>query len=66
MTGIIKKITADRGFGFITSDEGLDYFFHQSELRGGLVFAQLKEGLRVSFQPARGEKGLRAADVTPA
>ena len=66
MTGIIKKITVDRGFGFITSDEGLDYFFHQSELRGGDVVAQLKEGLRVSFQPLQGEKGPRAADVNPA
>jgi len=66
MTGTIKKITPDRGFGFIASDEGQDYFFHQSELRGGLTFAQLKEGQRVTFEARQSEKGPRAADVNPA
>lgn len=66
MTGKIKKVTVDRGFGFITGEDGVDYFFHQSELRGGLVFAQLQEGERVSFEARQGEKGPRASDVSPA
>ncbi len=32
-TGTIKKVVADRGFGFITAEDGKDYFFH----RGGLT-----------------------------
>jgi cold shock protein len=65
MTGTIKKITRDRGFGFITGDEGQDYFFHQSELQGGLTFAQLKEGQPVVFEARQTEKGPRAAGVNP-
>ena len=66
MTGTIKKIAADLGFGFTASDESVDYSSHQSQLRDGLVFAELKAGQRVSFGSLQGEKGLRAADVSPA
>lgn len=66
MIGTIKTLTKDRGFGFIRADDGHDYFFHQSELRGGLTFAQLKEGQRISFEPRQAEKGPRAAEITPA
>ena len=66
MNGTIKKVTKDRGFGFITAENGVEYFFHQSELRGGLTFAELREGQRVSFETAQSDKGPRAADVHPA
>lgn len=66
MNGTIKKITKDRGFGFITGEDGVEYFFHQSELRGGLTFADLREGQRVSFETTQSDKGPRAADVQPA
>jgi len=65
MTGTIKKITTDRGFGFIHGEDGTDYFFHQSELRGGLTFAALREGQHVRFETRQGDKGPRAADATP-
>jgi CspA family cold shock protein len=66
MTGTIKTITRNRGFGFIRADDGNEYFFHRTELRGGLDFEQLREGQLVRFEPTQGEKGPRAADVNPA
>lgn len=66
MNGTIKRLSADRGFGFIQGEDGKDYFFHQSDLRGGLSFAQLKEGQRVAFEPRQAERGPRAAEISPA
>lgn len=66
MIGTIKKLTRERGFGFIRAEDGAEYFFHQSELRGGLRFEDLQEGQRVSFETQQAEKGPRAADIKPA
>ena len=41
MNGIIKRVVSDRGFGFITGEDGTDYFFYRDELHG-LDFANLK------------------------
>ncbi len=65
MDGTIKKIVADRGFGFITGENGSDYFFHRDQLGGGLDFDRLKPGERVSFETQQGPKGPRAVDVRP-
>lgn len=64
--GIIKKLTPDRAFGFIRAEDGVDYFFHQSELRGGLVFEDIREGEAVVFEPKTAEKGPRATEIWPA
>ncbi len=66
MNGMIKKITRDRGYGFIRAEDGVDYFFHRSELRGGLTVDELQEGRRVVFDAIQGDKGPRAADIRPA
>jgi cold shock CspA family protein len=66
MNGTIKKLTRDRAFGFIRAEDGIDYFFHQSELRGGLVFEDVQEGEAVRFDPRQAEKGPRATDIYPA
>jgi len=66
MTGTIKKLTKDRFFGFIRAEDGVDYFFHQSELHGDLVFMDMEEGQRVVFDPEQGPKGPRAANVRAA
>jgi len=45
MTGTIKKIVKDKGFGFITPDEGKDeVFFHRSKLAPKIYFEDLREG----------------------
>lgn len=63
MNGTIKRMT-DRGFGFITTAEGTDYFFHQSACVR-TRFEELREGQRVSFTLGQGPKGPRAENVVP-
>jgi CspA family cold shock protein len=66
MTGTIKKIMSDKGFGFITPDDGSDdVFFHRSRLAEKLRFEDLREGEEVQFQVRPGDKGPQAFDVKP-
>jgi CspA family cold shock protein len=66
MTGTIKKIIADKGFGFIVPDDGSDdVFFHRSKLAPKLRFEDLREGEEVQFQVRSGDKGPQAFDVKP-
>jgi cold shock CspA family protein len=53
LSGEVKKKVAERGFGFITAEDGRDYFFHLTDLENGLVFDQMPEGTRVSFDVRR-------------
>jgi cold shock CspA family protein len=66
VNGIIKKLTRDRAFGFIRGEDGVEYFFHQSELHGGLVFEDINEGEAVKFEPMQAPKGPRAVAIWPA
>ncbi|QGJ69977.1 Cold shock domain protein CspD [Planctomycetales bacterium 10988] len=59
--GTIKKLVAEKGFGFIRGESG-DYFFHHSAVEGG-QFEMLQEGQAVDYQETRGPKGLRAENV---
>jgi len=59
--GTIKRIT-DKGFGFIATPDGTEYFFHQSACVG-TRFDQLREGQNVSFTIGQGPKGPRAESV---
>ena len=61
-TGTITKIVADRGFGFIQSAQGEEFFFHRSALRSG-TFEGLCPGQTVSFEPGQSPKGPRAEDI---
>jgi CspA family cold shock protein len=62
MTGTIRTIRADKGFGFIKDAAGQDYFFHQSAIYGeGLD--NLREGDTVEFDGVQGPKGSRAENV---
>ena len=65
-TGTVKKIVADRGFGFITAEDGKDYFFHRGELEASLDFDRLAGGERVEFDVEASPKGPRAIKVRPA
>jgi CspA family cold shock protein len=60
--GTIKRIT-DRGFGFIATAEGVEYFFHQSAC-ASTPFDDLREGQAVSFTVGQGPKGPRAENVS--
>jgi CspA family cold shock protein len=59
MTGKIRTLRADKGFGFIKDDAGQDYFFHQSAIYGEGI-ADLREGDSVTFDVGEGPKGPRA------
>jgi CspA family cold shock protein len=62
-TGTVKKVVSDRGFGFITAEDGKDYFFHRSSLEVSLDFDRLVGGERVEFEIEPSQKGPRAVKV---
>jgi cold shock protein len=64
--GTIKKVVADRGFGFITGEDGKDYFFHRDSLVAPMSFDRLDGGERVAFEVEAGPKGPRANQVSAA
>jgi len=66
MTGTIKKLVSDKGFGFIAGD-GLakDLFFHSNSLVD-IAFTDLREGDAVSFDTEETPKGPAAVNVTKA
>jgi CspA family cold shock protein len=65
-TGTVKKVVSDRGFGFITADDGKDYFFHRNALTASLDFDRLLGGEKVSFEVEQSPKGPRATNVQSA
>ena len=64
--GTIKKLVAERGFGFITAEDEKEYFFHRSGLVPPLDFDRLVGGERVTFEVEASPKGPRAVQVTAA
>ena len=62
MTGEIKTLKHDRGFGFIRSGRGEEIFFHRSAVIDG-NFDLLREGQEVSFELENSPRGPRAKDV---
>jgi cold shock protein len=65
-TGTIKKLVADRGFGFITAEDAKEYFFHRGALDSSLDFDRLVGGERVTFEVEASPKGPRASQVRAA
>ena len=63
-TGTVKWFNDDKGFGFITPDEGgKDLFVHFSGIAGN-GFRSLAEGARVSYEAEQGDKGPKAVNVS--
>ena len=65
-TGTIKKVVADRGFGFIAAEDGKEYFFHRDGLQAPLEFDRLIGGEHVSFEIEANPKGPRASNISAA
>ena len=64
MHGTIKRLVADKGFGFIREEKGTtEYFFHRTSLGDHTAFEMLKEGDLVSFEIEKSPKGPRAGNV---
>jgi CspA family cold shock protein len=62
MTGSIRTIRAEKGFGFIKDGAGKEYFFHRSAVQGEEL-DNLREGDSVEFDLGEGPKGPRAENV---
>lgn len=60
MQGKVKMFNAQRGFGFITGDDGKDVYVHSSAIVGGAVLAV---GDTVEYEVEQGERGPRAKNV---
>ena len=66
MTGIVKWFNADKGFGFITPDDGSkDVFVHFSAIQND-GYKSLEEGQKVSFDITEGNRGPQAVNVVGA
>ncbi len=62
MTGTIKRLVSDKGFGFILAGDGSEYFFHNSAC-AQTPFDDLREGQAVTFDRGQGPKGPRGENV---
>jgi len=62
LNGKVKRFNKEKGYGFIESENGKEYFFHYSSLnvKG---FKTVDIGADVAFTPEQGEKGERATDI---
>ena len=61
-TGTVKFFNAEKGFGFITREQGDDLFVHYSNIQGN-GYKSLTEGQQVEFDVAPGRKGDEAQNV---
>jgi CspA family cold shock protein len=61
-TGTVKFFNSEKGYGFISRDEGDDVFVHYSNIQGS-GYKSLAEGQRVQFDVAPGRKGEEAQNV---
>jgi cold shock protein len=63
-TGTVKFFNAEKGYGFISREEGDDVFVHFSAIEG-TGYKSLEEGQRVEFVVGPGKKGDEARNVRP-
>ena len=61
--GTVKWFNAEKGYGFITGEDGADVFVHFSAINGE-GFKSLEEGQAVTYDLTEGARGMQAANVT--
>ncbi|MFB9769791.1 cold-shock protein [Lactiplantibacillus modestisalitolerans] len=62
--GTVKWFNADKGYGFITGEDGNDVFVHFSAIQTD-GFKTLEEGQKVTFDEEQSDRGPQAANVVP-
>ena len=62
MNGTVKWFNAEKGYGFITGEDGKDVFVHFSAIQGE-GFKTLDEGQKVTHDLVQGNRGMQAANV---
>lgn len=60
VNGTVKFFNNSKGFGFLTSEDGNDYFVHITDVKDGL---ELKDDLKVVFEVVEGDRGPKATNV---
>ena len=60
MEGVVKFFNRKKGFGFITGDDGQDYFVHFTAVPRGVF---INDNDRVSFESSQGDRGLKAEKI---
>ncbi|MHC1685578.1 MAG: cold-shock protein [Clostridiaceae bacterium] len=63
MNGTVKWFNAEKGFGFVTGEDGNDAFAHFSQIKSD-GFKSLDENQKVSYDVVKGPKGLQAENIT--
>lgn len=61
--GTVKWFNEQKGFGFITSDDGQEYFVHHTSIIAD-GFKTLNEGAEVQFKIEKGDRGPKAVEVS--
>ena len=61
--GTVKRFNAEKGFGFISQENGPDVFAHFSAIQSD-GFKSLNEGEKVTFDIEEGQRGLQAVNIT--
>ena len=64
--GTVKWFSEERGYGFISPDDGGDDLFVHHTGIAGEGYKSLEEGEKVTYEPAQGRKGMQAENVTKA
>jgi cold shock protein len=62
MNGTVKWFNSEKGFGFITGEDGTDVFAHFSQIQKS-GYKALDEGERVEFDVVKGARGMQAENI---
>ncbi|MBW2963982.1 cold shock domain-containing protein [Candidatus Woesearchaeota archaeon] len=60
MEGTVKWFRTEKGYGFITGEDGKDYFVHHKQVPQGV---ELEQGQKVEFEPVETDKGVQAQNI---